>query len=276
MFKQFIGKFYLQKETLNRFNNHLNGKAKVKMLKLKAIDVAGLALNIALYVAVGYIFFSLIPISYGGVRFWPPVIVPAVFAVVFGPLGGGIGAAVGIFISDAIFGGNLLLSLMAGVTSNFVAFFLIGYIAKKKIRWATPVAAYGVATAVFIWIGYEYTGLAFWAKTAFISVAVASYIIFLVPVVFLRNSKWRSFEVGSIVGMLLGAGIIGVTVPVFSQFFTPAATPFTTPVALATFFFTFFTEIPFILILGPPIITAINIAFPTLSKRRELEKESEV
>ncbi|MGA2524617.1 MAG: hypothetical protein ABSF65_10755 [Candidatus Bathyarchaeia archaeon] len=246
------------------------------MLKLKAIDVAGLALNIALYVAVGYIFFSLIPISYGGVRFWPPVIVPAVFAVVFGPLVGGIGAAVGIFISDAIFGNNLLLSLMAGVTSNFVAFFLIGYIAKKKIRWATPVAAYGIATALFIWIGYTYTGLDFWVKMAFISVAVASYVIFLVPVVILRNSKWRSFEVGSIIGMLLGAAIIGVTVPVFSQFFTPAATPFTAPVALATFFFTFFTEIPFILILGPPIIAAINKAFPTLSKRRETEKASEL
>jgi hypothetical protein len=76
--------------------------------------------------------------------------------------------------------------------------------------------------------------------------------------------------------MLLGAAIIGVTVPVFSQFFTPAATPFTAPVALATFFFTFFTEIPFILILGPPIIAAINKAFPTLSKRRETEKASEL
>ena len=145
------------------------------MLKLRAIDVAGLALNIALYVAVGYIFYSLIPISYGGVRFWPPVIVPAVFAVVFGPLVGGIGAAVGIFISDAVFGNNLLLSLMAGVTSNFVAFFLIGYIAKKKIRWATPVVAYGIATALFMWIGYAYTGLDFWTKIAFIGVVAASY-----------------------------------------------------------------------------------------------------
>ena len=243
------------------------------MLKLKSIDVAGLALNIALYVAVGYIFYSLIPISYGGVRFWPPVIVPAVFAVVFGPLVGGIGAAVGIFISDAIFGNNLLLSLLAGVTSNFVAFFLIGYIAKKKIRWAIPVVAYGVATALFIWIGYAYTGLDFWTKIAFIGVVAASYVIFLVPVVILRNSKWRSFEVGSIVGMLLGAAIIGVTVPVFIQYFTSAATPFTAPIALATFFFTFFTEIPFVLILGPPIIAAVNKAFPTLAKKNQSETQ---
>ncbi len=243
------------------------------MLRLKTLDVAGLALNIALYVAVGYIFYSLIPISYGGVRFWPPVIVPAVFAVVFGPLVGGIGAAVGIFISDAIFGNNLLLSLMAGVTSNFVAFFLIGYIAKKKIRWATPVVAYGIATVLFMWIGYTYTGLAFWYKIAFISVAAACYIIFLVPVVFLRNSRWRGFEVGSIIGMLLGAAIIGVTVPVFTQLFTPAATPFTAPVALTTFFFTFFTEIPFVIILCPPIIAAVYAAFPTLSRRNQKSDE---
>jgi len=240
---------------------------------MKAIGVAGLALNIALYVAVGYIFYSLIPISYGGVRFWPPVIVPAVFAVVFGPWVGGIGAAVGIFISDAIFGNNLLLSLMAGVTSNFVAFFLIGYIAKKKIRWATPVVAYGIATILFMWIGYAYTGLTFWYKIAFMSVAAACYGIFLVPVVFLRNSRWRGFEVGSIVGMLLGAAIIGVTVPVFTQLFTPAATPFTAPIALTTFFFTFFTEIPFIIILGPPIITAVYGAFPILARRNKQSEE---
>jgi hypothetical protein len=242
------------------------------MLKLKSIDVAGLALNIALYVAIGYIFYSLIPISYGGVRFWPPVIVPAVFAVVFGPLVGGIGAAVGIFLSDAIFGNNLLLSLIAGVTSNFVAFFLIGYLAKKKIRWAPPVAAYTIATALFIWIGYAFTGLNFWTKIAFITVVVASYVIFLVPVVILRDSKWRSFEVGSIAGMLLGAAIIGVTVPLFLQYFA-GGIAFTIPIALSTFFFTFFTEIPFVLILGPPIIEAVNRAFPSLAKRKQSDSQ---
>ncbi|NLE04894.1 MAG: hypothetical protein GX638_08845, partial [Crenarchaeota archaeon] len=37
---------------------------------------------------------------------------------------------------------------------------------------------------------------------------------------------------------------------------------------LGLFTFTFITEIPFLLILGPPIITAINRAFPTLTKRK--------
>jgi hypothetical protein len=239
---------------------------------LKTIDVAGLALNIALYVAVGYIFYSLIPISYGGVRFWPPVLVPAVFAVVFGPLVGGIGAAIGIFISDALFGNNLLLSLIAGVTSNFVAFYLIGYIAKKKIRWLTPVAAYSVLTVLFLWIGYAYADIGFWTKIAFLAVTIASYIIFLIPVVALRNSRWRSFEVGSVLGMLLGAAIIGITVPLFLQYFLNGAT-FTIPIALSTFFFTFFTEIPFVLVLGPPIIAAVYKAFPSLIRKDPKSEE---
>ena len=241
---------------------------------MKTIDIAGLALNIALYVVVGYIFYALIPISYGGVRFWPSVIVPAVFAVVFGPLVGGVGAAVGIFISDAILGNNLLLSLIAGVTSNFVAFYLLGYIAKKKnIRWVTPVIGYGILTALFIWIGYFYTGLDFWTKIAFIGVVIASYVIFIVPVVLLRNSRWRSFQVGSVAGMLLGAAIIGITVPLFLQYFGGDA--FTIPIALSVFFFTFFTEIPFVLVLGPPIIAAIYKAFPTLAKKTQNNQQSE-
>lgn len=240
---------------------------------MKALDVAGLALNIALYVALGYIFYTLLPISFGGVRFWPQVIVPAVFAVVFGPLVGGVGAAVGIFISDAMLGNNLLLSLIAGVTSNFVAFYLIGYIAKKKIRWLAPVVAYGVATVAFMYIGYAYTNLDFWTKIAFMGVAAASYVVFLVPVVILRNSRWRSFEVGSIIGMLLGAAIIGVTVPLFFQYFGTGDV-FTVPAALSIFFFTFFTEIPFVLVLGPPIIAAIYKAFPALSRRKQQSEQS--
>ncbi len=239
---------------------------------MKAIDVAGLALNIALYVAVGYLFYAVIPISFGGVRFWPSVIVPAIFAVVFGPLVGGVGAAVGIFISDAIFGNNLLLSLIAGVTSNFVAFYLLGYIAKKKINWTKPTIGYGILTAVFVAIGVYFTDLDLWTKIAFIGVTIASYIIFLVPVVVLRNSKWRSFQVGAVSGMLLGAAIIAATVPPFLNSFLngPALT---VPLVLSTFFFTFFTEIPFVLILGPPILAAIYKAFPTLLRKNKSEKQ---
>ncbi len=231
-------------------------------------------MNIALYVVVGYIVYTFIPIKFEQVRFWPPVVVPAVFAVIFGPLVGGLGAAVGIFLSDILLGGNPLLSLMAGVTSNFVGFYLIGYIAKKKIRWAVPVIAYGVATGLLMWIALAFSGLNLVGKTLFVAVAAFCYCIFLVPVVIWRNSKWRSYEVGSIVGLLAGSAIIGVMVPVYTQLFAPSAQPFTVAIALSTFFFTFLTEIPFLLVLGPPIIWAIYRAFPNFRNKEQTSERS--
>jgi len=234
---------------------------------MKTLDVAALALNIALYVALGYIFYTLVPIKFEQVRFWPPVIVPAVFAVVFGPLVGGLGAAIGIFLSDIMLGGDPLLSLMAGVTSNFAAFYLIGYIAKKKTSWKIPVVGYGVATVLLMGVAYTY------ANFLFMAIVAICYGVFLLPIVFFKNSKWHSFAVGSITGMLVGAAIIGVMVPVFFQFLASAATPFTAMVALTTFFFTFFTEIPFILIVGPPIIWAIYRAFPNFRRQEETREK---
>jgi hypothetical protein len=230
---------------------------------LKTINVAAFALNTALYVAAGVFFYSVLPLSFGPVRFWPQAIIPAIFAVVFGPWVGGLGGALGIFINDLVLNGNPVLSLLAGVTSNFAAFFLIGYIANKKTRWAVPVIAYGIATAILIALAYVYVDL------IFIAIAAISYVLFLVPVVVFRNSKWRSFEMGSVIGMLVGAAIIGIMVPVYAQFFAPQATPFTVPVAMATFLFTFFTEIPFLIVLGPPIIWAIYRAFPNLRRKEE-------
>jgi hypothetical protein len=60
-------------------------------------------------------------------------------------------------------------------------------------------------------------------------------------------------------------------VPIFLQYFTSTASPATAPLILTTFFFTFFTEVPFVLILGPPIIAAANKAFPSLAKRNQSE-----
>jgi hypothetical protein len=65
-------------------------------------------------------------------------------------------------------------------------------------------------------------------------------------------------------------------VPLYAYLFTPLGqTPlasFTLAGGLVLFTFTFATEIPFLLVLGPPIIEAVNRAFPTL---RSKEKPSE-
>jgi hypothetical protein len=45
--------------------------------------------------------------------------------------------------------------------------------------------------------------------------------------------------------------------------------PFTLAGGLAVFLWTFVTEIPFLLVLGPPIIAAVKRAFPKLSRKEE-------
>ena len=58
-------------------------------------------MSATLYAIVGYLTnLGVVSPVVGVVRFWPSVIVPATFAVLFGPWVGGISAAIGIFISD--------------------------------------------------------------------------------------------------------------------------------------------------------------------------------
>ena len=237
---------------------------------MKTWNVAALAINAALYIAVGVLFYFLFPIKFEGVRFWPPVIVPAIFAVFFGPWVGGFGAGIGIFFSDIILGNNPLLSVMAGITSNFAMFWIIGYVAQKKTRWIVPIVAYGAVSIFLAWLAYVYASI-FW-----VGVVVASYIVFLALA--LLNSKYRSFEVGSVTGLLVGSAIIGSMVPLYAYLFTPIGqTPlatFTLAGGLALFIFTFATEIPFLLVLGPPIIEAVNRAFPTLRSKEKNQVNS--
>jgi uncharacterized membrane protein len=102
------------------------------MKKLQTHDVVTIALCAALYAVVGY--FTSFGLNFGGVAFWPAAFIPAIFAVLFGPWVGGLGAAIGIFIRDMIFHGDPLFSLVAGVSANFTAFFIIGYMSKTKLN----------------------------------------------------------------------------------------------------------------------------------------------
>jgi hypothetical protein len=235
---------------------------------LKTIDIAAFALNAALYVALGVLISSVFPISFEGVRFWPQVIIPAVFAVVFGPWVGGLGAGVGIFISDVSLGGSPLLSVMAGITSNFLGFWLIGYIATKKFELKKSTAIYGALTIICASVAYIF------ANVLAVGVILGCFVVYLVVV--WRGSKWLNYEIGSVVGLLVGSLIIGVMVPVYAVLFAPKLTTlpaFTTAGILGLFTWTFVTEIPFLLVLGPPIIGAVNRAFPTLERRKQSEQQ---
>ncbi len=236
---------------------------------MKTIDVAAFALNAALYVALGVLISSVFPISFEGVRFWPQVIIPAVFAVVFGPWVGGFGAAVGIFISDIFLGGSPLLSLMAGITSNFLGFWLIGYIANKKINLKNSTTIYGLITAFCAVVAYVYTNL------LAVGVIIGCFIVYSALVMW-RKSKWVSYEIGSVVGLLVGSIIIGLVVPIYAVLFAPSVTTLpalTSAGILGLFTWTFVTEIPFLIVLGPPILGAIYRAFPTLEKRKQSEPQ---
>ena len=228
-------------------------------MKLKTLHIAAFALNAALYVALGILVSTILPINFGGVRFWPQVIIPAVFAAVFGPWVGGLGAAVGIFVSDVVLGGSPVLSLMAGITSNFLGFWLLGYIANKKFDPKKSSLIYGALTAVAAVVAYVYTDL------FSVGIIIGCYAVFL-AIIWLRK-KWASYELGCVVGLLVGSLIIGVMVPVYAALFVPESTVFpalTDAGILALFTWTLVTEIPFMLVLGPPIIEAIHKAFPTL------------
>jgi uncharacterized membrane protein len=247
---------------------------------LKALDIALVALDAALYAALGYLFFAILPITTPGlglVRFWPQVVIPAVFAAVFGPRVGGLGAGIGIFISDMLIHGNALLSLMAGVPSNVVMFAIIGYMAKKKPNWKIPLIGLGGISALLVLVsyvvlmappyGFEYQLLAS-------AIILGAYAIL---VAFVLLTKWKSYVLGSTMGLLMGSSIIAAMVPLFSEFFIlPGNTelaPLGVTGGLIYLIWTFATEIPFLLVLGPPIVEAIYKAFPNLRKEGTSERQ---
>ena len=168
------------------------------------------AVNASLYTVVGCL--TYLGVVVFGVRFWPAVVVPAVFSVLFGPRVGGVGAAIGIFLCDMLSHGMPLLSLSVGVTSNFICFYLLGHMT--------------------------------------------------------REYSLRKYMIAATLSLLVGSTIIGVGVYAWSQFYLlPGAveiSPMPMVAAWSTFVWTFISEIPFLLILVPPIVEAARKTIPSL------------
>ena len=125
---------------------------------MKTIDIAMIGVSAALYAIVGVLTnMGIINPFFGVVKFWPAVFIPGIFAVLFGPWVGGLGAAIGIFVSDMVQPGHgiALLSLTVGCTSNFVGFYLIGFISRQNIKWHNVLAFLGIGSAAVTgMIGY--------------------------------------------------------------------------------------------------------------------------
>ncbi len=232
---------------------------------MKTLDIVATGVSAALYAGFGYMtHLGVFAPVIGVVRFWPSVIIPAVFAILFGPLVGGLGAAIGIFISDMLIHGNALLSLTVGVPSNFVGFYLVGYVGRKRISnqvlLASTVLGFLVGTSS-LWLSFQ-GYLDPTTATLFSGICIFSTLLTVVISVIWPNK--RSYGVACVLGLMVGSAIIGLGVWGFSQIFMLPSGDANLPfyASILWFVWTYATEIPFLVVLVPPILKACYAAFP--------------
>lgn len=258
--------------------------SKVSEAKAKTLSIAMVTVCAALYAFIGRLT-DLSITGPGGVAFWPAVVIPAVFSTLFGPWVGGAGAAIGIFIRDMLFHGDALLSLSAGVTANFIGFFILGYIARSTLNWEKVIVSAVIGSMIVIIGLLMPTALLPIESQAYFNFKLSSSEITLLFVATVVLSlliiavfsklwpSWRNYAVGSVMGLSAGSTIIAVVVWAYSQIFFGPAAYFRQPIPCSLipviFVWTFATEIPFIVILGPPIIKACYKAFPFLKPQGE-------
>ena len=121
-----------------------------KMNKQHAVSLLTVAtIMCAVLYAIGAYSTAYIPSPWGVGQFRPAVVIPAFFAVIFGPMPAAVGAAIGTLIADSVKHGYLYPgSFLAAVPGNFIGFFLFGYIVKKKFTWGRFILASNVTLTV--------------------------------------------------------------------------------------------------------------------------------
>jgi len=120
--------------------------------------IAAAATCAALYAIVN-ILTSPIRTPWGVGEFRPGVVIPAFYAIVFGPIPAAVGAGLGSFIGDMVSlvatgGSNPLLALVAGGIGNFLGFLVLGWVYQKIKGWKGFVA--GSTSGLFVgnlWAG---------------------------------------------------------------------------------------------------------------------------
>jgi hypothetical protein len=165
--------------------------------------------------------------------------------------------------------GNPALSLIAGVPANFILFFLIGYLYTKNINLkqtliCISLAATGLLGASIVLLSdmTAFTGL---STSVFLFTIILTVITSLVviTIVSIRWKEWNSYVIGAIIGQIAGGLLLSITVwavsPLFLGYF---GAPIDAIYVLPLFVWTIATEIPFILLIGPPLIKIVQMAFP--------------
>ncbi|MEJ2271232.1 MAG: ECF transporter S component [Candidatus Bathyarchaeota archaeon] len=244
---------------------------------MKTLDIAIIGIGAALYAIVGVLTnLGIVSPIVGVVKFWPAVIIPGIFAVLFGPIVGGTSAAIGIFISDMVQPGHgiPLLSLTVGCTSNFAGFYLIGLISRRKMEWRNILLALFTGCLILTAMtGYlfiieliDMDILLLFLGVLFASVAIVIGVGFWKP-------EWKSYGLASVIGLLVGSAIIGFGLWAYSQFLTLPLTGFERNAPFYAIFlwlvWTFATEIPFLVTIVPPIVKICYKAFPSLDPKNE-------
>jgi len=232
------------------------------------------AVNAAVYAAIGALW-TVFPLLLFGVRFWPQVFAPAVFSVLFGPWVGGVGAAIGIFIADVIYGHHdALLSLLVGVPSNLVCFFLVGWLTNhdfkglaRRLLIVLSILIIPVYVVASVYGFFLLSG----KVTMPTEVTLVGLIVLLVILgLLLARNRWADFEAAASIGLGIGTAIIGVGIVAYSAIFgLPVVVGLGTKPLGSAFIYvigasSYFTEIPFMVVLTPPIAAACRSAFPSL------------
>ncbi|MCL1970328.1 MAG: hypothetical protein FWF66_02575 [Candidatus Bathyarchaeota archaeon] len=236
---------------------------------LTSRDIAAISICSALYAAFGILTGG---ISFFGIGFLPAVIIPAVFAALYGPWVGGISGAIGIFIRDILVHGNPTLSLVAGVPPNFILFFLIGYLYTKNINLkqtltiiTIEIAALLAASILLLSDFTAYTGL---TSNTFLIAFILTIIVSLaaIVVISIRWKEWSSYAIGAVIGQIIGGLLLSITVWLVSpMFLTHFGDPLPFIYVLPLFIWLIITELPFI-ILAVPIIKIMQKVFPNLQR----------
>ncbi len=235
------------------------------------------AVNAAVYAGIGALW-TAFPLMIFGVRFWPQVFVPATFSILFGPWVGAGGAAIGIFLADVIYGHHdALLSLLVGVPSNFIGFFVIGWLTNHDLKGVTKRVLVGLslliqpvyAVALIFGLYFLFGGSTLGSPTSYLGLAGLIVVLAIVLLFIVRN-RWADFEVAASIGLSIGTAIIGLGIVAYSTIFgLPVAVGLgTKPLATGYIYLittsNYFTEIPFMVLLTPPVAAACRAAFPSL------------
>jgi len=166
--------------------------------------------------------------------------------------------------------------LLVGVPSNFVAFFVLGSLMhKRRSSWVHRIL---FVVSLLIPIGLAGYGVLIVAginSSGFVIGFIGLLVVVTIVGMQVLNHRWASFEVAASIGLGVGSAIIGLGIVGYSSIFAlPAVLGLGTKALPTTFIyaatsFTYLSEIPFMILLTPPIVSACRSAFPSLRFNQE-------